>query len=170
MKIFLTGQPGVGKSTVCEKVKNGFTGNKFGVVAREIRDDSKSRIGFEAVNMGGQTKVFAHTTDITSKIVVGGKYFVDLGVIDGFVTDELRKGLMDKKALVFVDEIGRMQSFSKDFLDTVNLFLSSESNMLATIVFDPEPWSLEFKKHKEVVLINVSEVNRGLLPNLIFDF
>lgn len=167
MKILLTGKPGIGKSTILEKVKNNFSGNKFGVISKEIVDELNSRVGFEAINHLGEKKTFAHITDIESDFVVGNKYFVDLETIDNFVVPELKKGISNPDSLVFIDEIGRMQSFSHSFLKTIKEILSSNSNVLGTIVYDQEPWSIEFKENKSVVLIEVSKKNRNLLPELL---
>lgn len=166
MKILLTGKPGIGKSTILEKVKYDFGGNKFGVISKEIRKDNK-RVGFEAINQTGEKRTFAHITDISSDYVIGDKYFVDLKTIDNFVVPELEKGVNNPESLVFIDEIGRMQAFSETFLKTVGKVLNSSSNVLATIVFDPEPWSIEFKENKNVVLVRVSEDNRDPLPGLL---
>ncbi|OGM29366.1 hypothetical protein A2801_01615 [Candidatus Woesebacteria bacterium RIFCSPHIGHO2_01_FULL_41_10] len=166
MKILLTGKPGIGKSTILEKVKYNFSGNKFGVISKEVKKNNK-RVGFEAINHAGEKRIFAHTTDIASDYIIGDKYFVDLKAIDNFVVPELEKGINNPESLVFIDEIGRMQAFSGTFLKTVGKVLNSSSNILATIVFDPEPWSIEFKENKNVVLVRVYEENRDLLPGLL---
>lgn len=165
MKILLTGAPGVGKSTVLKRVREQYRGEAYGIVASDIRDASGERQGFIATNQTGEQRVFAHRSQIYSKYVVGGKYFVDLQVIDHFIVPELEEGLRHPSALTFLDEIGRMQSFSPLFLDTVARLIESRANLLATIVFDPEPWSLWFKSHPRVTLIEVTRENRDLLPN-----
>lgn len=166
MKVLLTGKPGIGKSTILEKVKRSFIGPKFGIIGKEIRNQNR-RVGFEAINHLGKRKTFAHTTDITSSNIVGGKYFVDLKVINDFVIPEIEIGINDPDSLIFIDEIGRMQALSNIFLQVVEKILNSSSNVIATIVFDPEPWSVEFKENKSIVLVEVSKKNRDLLPNLL---
>lgn len=167
MKILLTGKPGIGKSTILEQVTKDFKGNKLGIISRELRNKEGKRVGFEAVNHLGKKKTFAHTTDISSDYIVGGKYYVDLSVINKFAVPEIKKGIDNPQALVFIDEIGRMQAFSRKFLDIVSEILNSDSNVLATIVLDPEPWSLQFKQNKNTVLIEISEKNRDQLPKLL---
>ncbi len=167
MKILLTGKPGAGKTTVLQKVKNYGDMQQFGILSREIRDEDARRVGFEAVNMQGVLKTFAHTTEITSEHVVNGKFFVDLAVIDGFVVPEIVKGKNNLDALIFIDEIGRMQTYSKKFSEAVTDLLDSKSNVLATIVLAPEPWSIPFKTKDQVVLVHVSAENRDVLPELL---
>lgn len=167
MKILLTGKPGIGKSTILEQVKEYFKGDKFGIISRELRNKDGNRVGFEAIDSCGNRKTFAHISDIKSDHVVGGKYFVDLAVIDKFAVPEIMQGINNSDALIFIDEIGRMQAFSKKFLETVIELLNSNSNILATIVHDPEPWSIQFKTNNQTILVQVSELNRDLLPKLL---
>ncbi len=165
MKVLLTGKPGVGKSTIIEKVAGNFPRRVAGIVGREVRDASGKRVGFEANDFEGNRKLLSHVSLIDSQYVIGNKYFVDRTVIDEFIVPELQKNNENK--LVIVDEIGRMQSVSNTFLKTVVNLLNKKINFLGTIVLDPEPWSLQFKEHPEVVLIEVTENNRDDLPQLL---
>ncbi|HUW22222.1 MAG TPA: nucleoside-triphosphatase [Candidatus Bathyarchaeia archaeon] len=167
MKILLTGRPGIGKSTILQKFRGGFTGKIYGIVARELRDEDNNRVGFSAENSAKKEKVFAHKYKIKSEFIVGGKYHVDIKAIDDFVVPEIKRGIQDPDSVILIDEIGRMQSFSKLFMQAIRETLNSECNILATIVFDPEPWSIEFKKHPGAVLIEVDETNREILPELL---
>lgn len=170
MKILLTGEPGVGKSTILRVVRDNYTSKTYGIISNEILENGK-RVGFEAVNSTGERMIFSHTKIIHSSITVGNKYHVDLNAIDNFVVPELQKGLHSPDSLVFIDEIGRMQSFSSRFIKTIQDLLISNANILATIVADPEAWSIPIKKHPAVVLIQVNESNRSSLPlNIISIF
>lgn len=167
MKILLTGHPKAGKSTILEKFRANYTGKMVGVIGHAITAEDGSRLGFEAENMQGERKMYAHKTLIKSDFVVGNKFFVDVAVIDGFFVPELRKSLGNIESLVLLDEIGRMQSFSPLFLNIVRETLNSNASVLGTIVYDPEPWSIEFKNHPEVILVNVTEQNRDALLELL---
>lgn len=167
MKILLTGKPGVGKSTILDKVRHDFKGEKFGIISQELRDKEGHRLGFEAVNSQGDRKMFASIDQIKSNYIVGGKYHVDLSVIDKFVVPAIAAGINMPEGLVFIDEIGRMQAFSQKFLETINNVLNSDTNILATIVYDPEPWSIQFKTNHQVILVQVSQLNRDILPKLL---
>jgi len=167
MKIFLTGTPGIGKSTILEQVNNSYKGKKFGIISRELKDKLGHRIGFEAVNFQGKRSTFAHINQIKSPFLIGGKYFVDLNILDHFVVSQILRGVNHPQSLVFIDEIGRMQAFSKKFIYAVQKLVHSNSNILATIVSDPEPWSLQFKNDKHLILVQITKSNRTLLPKLI---
>ncbi len=167
MKILLTGQPGIGKSTVLDNFKRQFQGKKFGIIAKEIRDALNDRVGFAAVNFAGEEQVFAHKDAIQSEHVIGGKYHVSLDVIKNFVVGEIERALAETEALILIDEIGRMQSLSPEFLAIVGKIFAGDNNILATIVYDPEPWSIAFKENPGTLLVNVNEVNRDQLPELL---
>ena len=128
------GKPGIGKSTILKKVADVLKMPKYGIVARETRKDQNQRIGFEAVALDSRSRIFAHKSLFKTEFSVGN-YYVDVKAINDFIVPELKKGLKNDKAVVLIDEIGRMQSFSTKFLDIVKNLFSSKSNLLATIVF-----------------------------------
>ncbi len=163
MKILLTGYPRVGKSTLVEQAIINYRGTTCGILTRQLLNADGERIGFESVNFAGEAKLIAHVTDIDSQFMVGNKYHVSLDAIDNFVVPELLKCSGEAASLTIVDEIGRMQAFSKEFLQAVRTLLQSDSYFLGTIVYDPEPWSIEFKENTDVILITVTEENRDLL-------
>src|SRR5579885_1555623 len=119
MKILLTAPPGMGKSTIREKVVRGFDGKHYGIVAREVLDESGKRIGFTSINPSGQSQQFMFYTESPSAESIGGQFDVDIKAIDDFVVPELKKGMTDSSALIFVDEIGRAQAKSPLFLQTL---------------------------------------------------
>lgn len=167
MKILLYGKPGVGKSTILAEVQKNFEGKHIGILSREIRGKDGNRVGFEAINSHGEHRLFAHIDQIKSEYVIGDKYHVDLPAIDDFVVREIKQGFDHPDRLLFIDEIGRMQAFSELYLKTVDQLLNSDLDILATIVYEPEPWSIKFRENEEILLILVTEANRELLPALL---
>jgi nucleoside-triphosphatase len=166
MKILLTGKPGIGKSTILKKVAGNLKMLKYGIVADEIRNNVGRRVGFKAVAFDGRNSIFAHKSAFKTEFAVG-EYFVDVKVINDFVVPELKRGMDKNNSVVLIDEIGRMQSLSAEFLKTIRELFSSRSNLLATIVLDDEPWSLEFKKYPGAILIEVNEKNREYLADIL---
>src|SRR5437762_2213695 len=109
MKILLTGKPGIGKTTIIEKFRKNYHGKICGIIAKEIRDVNNKRVGFEAVKLNGERKVFAHHYLIQSPIKHGRSNFhIDINAIDNFIVPELQKGLQDTNSLLLLDEIGPM--------------------------------------------------------------
>jgi nucleoside-triphosphatase len=168
MKILLTAPPGVGKSTVMARVVEAYKNAAFGIVAREILNDENQRIGFTSINSQGQTEQFMFRESDPVKATIGGEYSVSVEAIDNFVVPELKKGLVAPvNVLLYVDEIGRAQAQSVLFLETLRAVLDSPNNVLASIVYDDEPWSLEFKNRADIALLNVDVTNRSELPAIL---
>lgn len=108
-----------------------------------------------------------HVSEIESSIRVGNKYNIDVNVIDEFMTHPLLEGLKNKDGLIFIDEIGRAESYSQKFMDTVREIFNSNVDFVATVVFDDEPWSMEFKNHPDVTLITLTQENRDLVAETL---
>ena len=167
MKILLTAPPATGKSTVIGKVVGAFRGTKRGIVAREIRDEHGERSGFTSVNEAGGCRQFMFFTETPDENSIGGLFNVDVAAVDDFVVPELKEGLAARCGLLYVDEIGRAQAKSVAFLDALREILAGNVNVLASIVYDDEPWSLEFKHHPDVCILEVTEKNRDVLPEIL---
>lgn len=171
MKILLTGIPGIGKSTIVQKVATQLKKQVYGIVSKEVRSENGSRDGFEAYDFQGNKVLFAHISQIQSQHVIGDKYHVDLEAIDNFVVPELKAALKHENSPIIIDEIGRMQSLSKKFIDVVSKIFDSRNPVLGTIVLDDEPWSLQFKNHNVTIIIKVTKNNReDLVPTLVSIF
>jgi nucleoside-triphosphatase len=167
MKILLTAPPGIGKSTVIDAVVRKFHGARCGIVAREMLDETGGRVGFASVDGEGRSRQFMFRTQTPTAESIGGQYDVDVAAVDEFVVPEIRRGLSEPGSLIYVDEIGRAQAKSEQFLSALREIFASGGNLLAAIVYEPEPWSLEFKRLPGVCMIEVHANNRADLPAII---
>ncbi|MDR3616480.1 MAG: nucleoside-triphosphatase [Candidatus Obscuribacterales bacterium] len=168
MKILLTAPPATGKSTVIEQVVENYPNLSFGIRAREMRDANNQRIGFTSINGEGRSEQFMFREADAANATVGGEYSVSVDSIDRFVVPELKKGLAaSADALLYVDEIGRAQSQSRLFLEALRSVLDAPNNVLASIVFEDEPWSMEFKNRPDICLLKVDVQNRSDLPRIL---
>lgn len=171
IKILLTGLPGCGKTTVINQFIKIYHGKKHGFVTHEVRNEEGNRVGFEVENLKKESRLLAHKFELKTDLKIFGKsgipFYVDSKTIDDFILPEIsfEHGQLD--SILVMDEIGRMQANSTQFLAiTQNIFLSNQP-ILATIVFDDEPWSIAYKTNPKVLLINVSINNRDELPDLL---
>lgn len=164
-KILLTGSPGCGKTTlVLHLAERLGLKNLAGFITQEIRSGGQ-RIGFGIQTFSGREGVLSGI-DIRSPFRVG-RYGVDVAQFERVVLPELAKE-PETVDLFIIDEIGRMECFSKAFMNAVRNILDSPAPLLATIAQKGPGFIEEVKHRKEVDLIRVTADNRdSLLPGLL---
>jgi nucleoside-triphosphatase len=159
-KTLITGKPGVGKTTLVQKIIGLMRSvNMAGFYTAEIRSKG-SRLGFELHGLNGERSTLAHV-DIRSPHKVG-RYGVDT---DGFETfletlDLLNPGVQ----LVVIDEIGKMELLSNRFRSLVLDVLRSEKQLLASIALGGEGCIHEIKQRPDIHLFEMTQANRDRLP------
>ena len=158
-KTLITGKPGVGKTTLVQKIiKRMGSVNMAGFCTSEIRSTG-SRLGFELQGLNGGRRTLAHV-DIASRHRVG-RYGVD---IDGFDVFLNTLDLLDPDVeLIVIDEIGKMELFSSRFQRLVRNVLSSDKQVLATIPLKGNEFIREIKKWPDMHLIEVTHENQDRL-------
>jgi len=163
--ILLTGKPGVGKTTVIQKVLDRSLRPAGGFYTQEVRQGG-IRQGFEIVTLDGQRAMLAQV-GLRSRARVS-KYGVNLAGLDEVGVSAIRQAIAASK-LVVIDEIGPMEIISPLFRQAVLKALDSPSPVLATIVQRSMPFTDEIKSRPQVSLFEVLEVNRQLLPEKVLE-
>ncbi len=129
MRIFISGNPGVGKTTLVRRIYEKYPNVFIGFWTEEIRKDKK-RVGFKIKTTWGEEKLLASIERRSPYRV--GKYFVYPENLDP-VIEYLEKNYKKDKILL-IDEIGRMEFYSKKFTEFINKILKDESiPIIATI-------------------------------------
>lgn len=160
-KIFLTGVPGVGKSTLLQKIVDEIhkqhAGICTGMITEEVRRSSENkRVGFKI----GRT-IIAHQ-DMNTETRVG-RYGVDVSEIDKLCF--LQSGFLPKKhgksTILYLDEIGEMQLHSNKFKSLVKNILARENLSIMTLssVYHSR-FTNALRKRDDVTIIEVTEKNR----------
>jgi nucleoside-triphosphatase len=127
--LLLTGQPGVGKTTVIRKIAGAIPDLTVrGFFTEEIRSEGR-REGFRLETFDGDVTVLSHV-DIRSPHRLG-RYGVDVAALDRVVDSALR--LSDTVDLYLIDEIGKMECFSERFVAAMKELLDSPHRIVATI-------------------------------------
>jgi nucleoside-triphosphatase len=160
--ILLTGRPGIGKTTLIQKIVDEFKGKAGGFYTREIRENHR-RTGFEIVTFSG-IKGILSSVQIKGPFRVG-RYGVNLKDLEEIGVREIEKAL-DKDDLIVVDEIGKMELFSQKFKTAVTRALESPKPFLGTIMQGRNPFADKVKKRSDVSFVQVNERNRN---SLIFE-
>jgi nucleoside-triphosphatase len=156
MNILVTGKPGVGKTTLIAKVIEGQTVSGF--FTKEIRKN-KNRVGFSIETVDGKKGVLAHV-NIESPFRVS-KYRVNLKDIDEICVPSL-----NTKGIIVIDEIGKMELFSRKFREKVVEILDTR-RVIATIMEQPHPFTDRIKQRNDVRLFTVTQENRNHLVNIL---
>ncbi len=157
--LLLTGTPGVGKTTLIRRVADALSDRVIrGFVTDEIRE-RKKRVGFGLETFSGEKAVLAHV-DIRSPYRVG-RYGVDVPALDRVVDEAL---CIDPETDVYlVDEIGRMECYSKRFVAALEALLDSGRPLVATIHHSRGGFVGSVKRRADVELWEVTVENRDAL-------
>jgi nucleoside-triphosphatase len=164
-KTLITGKPGVGKTTLVQKIIERMRSvNTAGFYTAEIRSRG-TRLGFELRGLNGERRTLAHV-DIHSHHRVG-KYGVDTGGFETFLEtlDLLNPGVQ----LVVIDEIGKMELLSNRFRSLVLDVLRSEKQLLASIALGGEGFIHEIKQRPDIHLFEMTQANRERLPEAMVE-
>ncbi|MDI6868240.1 MAG: nucleoside-triphosphatase [Coprothermobacterota bacterium] len=136
-KILITGPPGCGKTTLIKELHSRFP-DFCGFWTEEIRERGV-RTGFQIVTTWGER--FPLSSVYSSSPFRVGKYGVEVENIN-LVTQKLWGFLAEGKRGFLIDEIGKMEYFSREFRELIReLFHNPEARLIATIAekdFHPE--------------------------------
>jgi nucleoside-triphosphatase len=163
--ILLTGKPGVGKTTVIKKIVPLLGVDAGGFYTEEIRVMDR-RMGFRIITLDGKDGILAHV-DCNSNYKVG-KYRVDLDSFESVAIPTLEKAIKDK-AIIVIDEIGKMELFSMKFKELVSNILDGEKTLLCVIKENGDVFTENIKKRGDVTMITVNYENRERLPEKVFE-
>ncbi len=151
MKIFITGRPASGKTTLILKLLDFLKGKNVkvgGFITKEIRAKGQ-RVGFEMVDLSsGKEGILAHV-NVKSPLRVS-KYGINLEILNRIGVKSLEEALNGKFDLLVVDEIGRMELLSKEFRRKLQEILSSDIRLVATLHLK---FVKEFGKFGEVIYL-----------------
>jgi nucleoside-triphosphatase len=164
MKIILTGEPGIGKTTLIKKLLQRLGNRAIGFWTEEVRDPkTKKRMGFKVVSTEGNTQLFA-SKFFTSKHLVGS-YGVNTARFESVVLPILEKAKELKDVYIVIDEIGKMELFSKAFRELVReILFNPKYKVIATIpIRDVHPLVRDIRRLQGAVVIEVNKENRDLL-------
>ena len=154
--LLITGEPGIGKSTLFKKIIPELNALKpVGFYTEEIRNNG-TRVGFELVSLDGRRQNLAHV-DMRSHFVVG-KYRVGVFQLEKFL-QRLDLVACDSR-LVLVDEIGKMECMSRGFRETVCELLEQDRMLIATIAADGGELIETVKRRDDVTLLEMTRRNR----------
>lgn len=161
MHLFLTGKSEIDKTAFIKRILPEIK-NKRGFFTEEIKEKGEG-IGLKIVTLQGKEGVFAHKDFLLPFHL--GRYGVNVNVFNSFAVAELREVLAGNCEVVVVDEIGKMELFSKELRDVVGEVLEKKT-IMGTMSTADEPFLNYLRRRKDVYIIDVDyPVTGAILQN-----
>lgn len=166
--IFITGRPGIGKTSVLLRALNDLKGRGYkigGMISREVREGG-IRVGFEIVDFcTGKRGWLAHRKQPTGPQI--GKYRVNLRDLDAVGSRSILSAIANDD-IVVVDELGPMELLSQAFKDAVIQAIKSEKPLLGTIHYRlRDPITHLIKTRRDAEILEVTYENRESLHEMV---
>jgi len=133
LNILLTGPPGSGKTRLIQKIvedlkKQGIAVG--GLLTPEVRNGNE-RTGFHIVDiLTGEQGLMADAS-FNSDVKVG-RYGVNVDIIRDIGVNALTRAI-NRCDIIVIDEIGKMELYSREFQDAVEQALSSDKPLIGTV-------------------------------------
>ena len=169
--ILLTGRPGVGKTTMVNRVYEHYSKNGFkieGLTTREVREGG-ARTGFMITDLSSGKEGWLARKDpgIGPRV---GSYVVVSDDLEKIGVAALERSMNGAADLVIVDEIGPMEMTSVSFRNNIAKVLSGYRAVIATVKFGsryPEVENIRQKSlHWEITKENRESVYRRLIRQI----
>ena len=158
--IFITGLPGVGKTTLIRNISDALPGKKTGFFTREDRSEGR-RIGFTIVTLAGGEATLARKSSAGAHRVGAYQVFVDN-------LEKLSIPAIEAEAdIVVIDEIGKMECMSEKFKRAVLKALDGDSRVVATVARKGVGFIKDVKNRPDVSLFEVTVKNRDAMAHML---
>jgi len=162
--LLLTGNPGIGKTTVLMKAVNALKERGIhvgGIISREVREGG-TRVGFEILDLTSSRRGWlAHINQKNGPQV--GKYRVNIEDLNTVGAQAVTEAV-EKCDVIAIDEIGPMELFSERFKEAVRKALESRKLVLAVVHWKAQDKLInEAKKREDTETISVTLENRESL-------
>ena len=163
--LLLAGRPGLGKTTVIQKVVEILGERAGGFYAEDLRGPH-GRAGFRLVTLVGQTAVMAHIKFRRTGMPRVSRYGVEVGAIDGIGVAAIH-GAMQARQVIVVDEIGKMELCCQHFKDIVMRAIAGPHVVVATVMSRSHAWVNVLKARPQVTVWQVTVLNRDSLARQV---
>ena len=169
-RVFLTGEPGCGKTTAIRRTCEILTthGKKVGgIVSGEIRERG-IRVGFSLEDLATrETGTLAHV-DLKEGPGVG-KYRVNLADIQRIGVSAIRRAIAESDVII-VDDLGPMELNSMPFILNVEMALATPKPFVGTIHKRASHYLVgAIKSNRAYEILELTAENRNDIPKTIVE-
>jgi nucleoside-triphosphatase len=152
----VTGDPGVGKTTLIRQVVSTMRLRAAGFYTEDLRSGG-TREGFRIVTLDGEMALLAAAGHPGAVNV--SKYGVDVKELERVGVPALRRA-MERGHVAVADEIGKMQLYSRPFRHMIFDLVREGHPLLGTIMVGRNPYADRIKAHRNVELYTLTKSNR----------
>ncbi|MBC8525782.1 MAG: NTPase [Candidatus Cloacimonetes bacterium] len=163
--ILISGYPGIGKTTLINKIIKRLNCKIGGFYTSEKREKGK-RTGFYIKDFSGNQMVMAEV-NFKSRYRVG-KYGVNVKAFEKIGIPALKKA-NETSDLIVVDEIGKMEMFCSNFCKILEEIFDSPKPLLATIKKVDCKLTTKLKARDDVKIFELRIDNRDEMIYSIID-
>lgn len=164
----LTGPPGVGKTTMIERLfsRYSYRGMKVhGIITKEVRENGQ-RTGFKVTDLETRESGWLARKTLSEGPRVGS-YHVERRDLERIGVTALERAVTDPADLVLVDEIGPMEMTSQRFRAAVTRLLTGEQPTVATVKLGSHYPEVEAVRERCVGLEMTTENREAIYLRLI---
>lgn len=158
--VFITGRPGVGKTTAIQRALELLDMAVNGFTTSEMREDGR-RVGFRIDALDGEGAVMAHV-DFNSPVRVS-KYRVDVGAVERIAVTALRRAIREGTPAV-VDEVGKMELACNAFVDALLEVVEADIPVLGTMHVGRGAVTNRIRERQDTTVVEITRENRDTLP------
>ena len=165
LKIGITGLPNAGKTYALLKIIEMLeeAGGRVGGMVTEPIIQNGRRRGFWVTDWATKKRMVLASQEIESKVKVG-LHGVDIEALNGVGVNAIRQAT-EEADIVVVDEVGKMEMESEEFVEAVKDALDSEKTVILTLhKKSRNPLLQDIRRRDDVRILEVTPVNRNLLP------
>ena len=169
-RIFLTGEPAIGKTTAVRRIMAELEDRGLrvgGMISGEIRKSGK-RVGFQLEDLAThRIGMLAHISERRPGSPVVGSYAINLNDLENIGAASIRSAIANSD-LVVVDEIGPMELKSEEFVQAIRSALESRKHFLGTLHKRcSHPLVNSIRSNSDYRIVEVTHMNRERVPSEI---
>lgn len=160
--IFITGERGIGKSTLLNKVIKNIDCSIGGFIQEKIFTDKTT--SFNVISLYNLKDSFNIGIYDSEKEVLHS----DVSVFN-IISEEILLKSLSNRELIILDELGFMEENSALFKDTIIKILNSDTPVLGVLKKCDTNFIQKIKMREDVQVIRIDENNRNYMEDRILD-